>query len=338
GGAAGPLRHDLQVHGALRVPRHGAPAPAGGVAGHPARTRPRGSGARAAGRGGRRRRTRPGRGGSAGSGHGARGPAAGGFRVSPGNPSPVRVQKYISQAGVASRRQAEVMLGEGRIAINGVRVTSPGARVLPGSDTVSVDGRIVQPAPRRWVVFHKPAGVLCTRTDPHGGETIYDLLPGWAGGLRYVGRLDRDTSGLLLLTNDGDLASRIAHPSGRVEREYLAGVAGKVTAGSLRRLRRGVMLEDGPARPKRVRRVELDDGEWGVRLVLAEGRKREVRRMLKAVGHPVRTLVRTRFGPFRLGGLPPGGWRPARTSELDTVRSAVMPSGRRAQRSGTVRA
>ena len=251
-----------------------------------------------------------------------------------GDRSPVRVQKYISQAGVASRRQAEVMLGAGRIEINGEKVTSPGVRVVPGRDTVSVDGRVVRPAPRRWVVFHKPAGVLCTRTDPHGGETVYDLLPEWAGGLRYVGRLDRDTSGLLLLTNEGDLAERLAHPSGRVEREYLAGVVGKITAGALRRLRRGVDLEDGPARPKRVRRIELGEGEWGVTLVLTEGRKREVRRMLKAVGHPVRTLVRTRFGPFRLGGLEPGGWRPARPSELEAARSAVSPSGRRARRPG----
>ena len=257
------------------------------------------------------------------------------------NRTPVRVQKYISQAGLASRRQAEVMLGQGRIAINGERVTSPGARVVPGTDTVSLDGRIVRPAPLRWVVFHKPAGVLCTRTDPRGGETIYDLLPEWAGGLRYVGRLDRDTSGLLLLTNEGDLAAALAHPSGRIEREYQAGVAGKITAGALRRLKRGVDLEDGPARPKRVRRVELDEDEWGVTLVLTEGRKREVRRMLKAVGHPVRTLVRTRFGPFRLGNLKPGAWRPAHSSEMDAARVAANPSrprrGRHAARRNVTR-
>ena len=248
--------------------------------------------------------------------------------------TPVRVQKYISQAGLASRRQAEAMLGEGRIAINGVPVTRPGVRVVPGSDTVSLDGRVVQPAERRWIVFHKPVGVLCTRTDPHGGDTIYDLLPDWAGGLRYVGRLDLDTSGLLLLTNDGDLAAKLVHPSGRVERQYVAGVAGKVTAGALRRLKRGVELEDGPARPKRVRRVDLGEDTWGVTLVLTEGRKREVRRMLRAVGHPVRTLVRTRFGPFRLGGLKPGHWRPARPSELNAARSALTRSSRDSRRPG----
>jgi len=255
--------------------------------------------------------------------------------VSAADRTPVRVQKYISQAGLASRRQAEVMLGQGRIAINGERVTSPGARVVPGTDTVSLDGRIVRPAPLRWVVFHKPAGVLCTRADPHGGKTIYHLLPEWAGGLRYVGRLDRDTSGLLILTNEGDLAAALAHPSGRVEREYQAGVAGKITARALRRLRRGVDLEDGPARPNRVRRVELGENEWRVTLVITEGRKREVRRMLKAVGHPVRTLVRTRFGPFRLGSLKPGGWRPAHPSELDAARAAANPSRRVGRRRGS---
>lgn len=252
--------------------------------------------------------------------------------MSTGNRTPVRVQKYISRAGAASRRQAEVMLGQGRIAINGKQVTRPGARVVPGTDTVSLDGRVVRPAPRRWVVFHKPTGVLCTRTDPHGGRTIYDLLPEWAGGLRYVGRLDRDTSGLLLLTNDGDLAAALAHPSGRIEREYQAVVAGKITAGALRRLRRGVDLEDGPVRPKRVRRVGLGEDAWGVTLVITEGRKREVRRMLKAVGHPVRKLVRTRFGPFRLGSLKPGGWRPAHPSELDAARAAAKPSRRSGRR------
>lgn len=249
--------------------------------------------------------------------------------MSPGDTTPMRVQKYMSQAGVASRRQAEAMVGEGRVAINGVPVTSPGARVIPGTDTVSLDGRVVRPAARRWLVLHKPVGVLCTRTDPHGGDTVYDLLPDRAGGLRYVGRLDRDTAGLLLLTNEGDLAAKLAHPSGRIEREYLAGVAGRVTAASLRRLRRGVELEDGPARPKRIRRVELGEDEWGVRLVLTEGRKREVRRMLKAVGHPVRTLVRTRFGPFRLGTLKPGDWRPAYPSELRAARAAMDPSSQR---------
>ena len=241
---------------------------------------------------------------------------------------PVRVQKYLSQAGAASRRQAEVMMREGRIAINGTTVTEMGVRVTPGVDTVSLDGRVVVPAPRRWIVFHKPTGVLCTRTDPHGGDTIYGLLPDWAEGLRYVGRLDRDTSGLLLLTNEGDLAAALTHPGARIEREYLARVAGQVTARSVKALKSGVQLEDGFARPKRVRKVHGDEDESGLTLVLTEGRKREVRRLLKAVGHPARALVRTRFGPFRLGGLKPGQWRPARADELREARSLTAARGR----------
>ena len=248
----------------------------------------------------------------------------------------MRVQKYLSQAGAASRRQAEVMIGEGRIAINGERVTGMGVRVTPGVDAVSLDGVVVEQAPRRWVVFHKPAGVLCTRTDPHGGRTIYSVLPAWARGLRYVGRLDRDTSGLLLMTNEGDLAAALTHPRGRVEREYLAQVVGDVTARSLRALKAGVELEDGLARPKRVRRVSLGYDEWGVTLVLTEGRKREVRRLLKAIGHPVRALARTRFGPFRLGSLKSGGWRPARAAELNEARALVAPRGEK-QRRGPAR-
>lgn len=259
--------------------------------------------------------------------------AAGAAKRGGGTPagSPVRLQKYVSQAGVASRRQAERLMRQGRIHVNGHPATEMGVRVEPGRDIVTLDGRVVERARRNWVVFHKPSGVLCTRADPHGGRTIYDVLPGWATGLRYVGRLDRDTSGLLLLTNDGDLAAALAHPSGRVEREYVARVAGPVTARDLRALKRGVELEDGLARPRRVRRVPLSDDGSGVVLVLAEGRKREVRRLMKAVGHPVRALVRTRFGPFRLGGLEPGRWRPALPEELERARSIAV-GGRRDRR------
>ena len=152
-----------------------------------------------------------------------------------------------------------------------------GIKVTPGRDTVSLDGRVVEPARRSWIVFHKPTGVLCTRTDPHGGETVYDLLPDWAGGLRYVGRLDRDTSGLLLLTNDGDMAAALAHPSGQVEREYLARVTGPVTArGSPGSEAAASSSRMDFARPRRVRRGRrsCDDGEWGVTvLVMTEGTK-----------------------------------------------------------------
>ena len=188
----------------------------------------------------------------------------------------------------------------------------------------------MRPRPRRWIVFHKPKGVLCTRLDPHGGETIYDVLPPRVRELHYVGRLDRDTSGLMLLTNDGDLAAALAHPRNRVEREYFVQVNGPITARVLRALKQGAELEDGFARPKRVRRVKLAPKQQALSVVMTEGRKREVRRLLRAVGYPGVALSRVRFGPFLLAGLRPGGWRPARTAELRAARALVAPRGRRA--------
>ncbi len=177
----------------------------------------------------------------------------------------MRVQKYISRAGAASRRQAEVLMRDGRITVNGVPVTVMGTLVTPGVDTVMLDGRVVEVAPRRWLVFHKPRGVLCTRGDPHGGETIYALRPNSARSLRYVGRLDRDTSGLLLLTNDGDMGFALAHPSGGVEM-----VAGQITAPGAavaeawhRAGRRLCAAQVGPQGPIRRRGLGCEAGPGG---------------------------------------------------------------------------
>ena len=242
-------------------------------------------------------------------------------------PEPMRVQKYVSRSGVASRRQAEALMREGRILVNGVPVTAMGSVMIPGVDTVTLDGTVVRPAARRWVVLHKPTGVLCTRADPHGGETIYDGLPDWAASLRYVGRLDRETSGVLLMTNDGDLGAALAHPSSRVEREYVARVAGQVTARALRSLRRGVELEDGFVRPRLVRKVRVGEEDWGLRLIIMEGRKREVRRLRasgRGVGaHAFRSLSARQAGARRLEArtLPGtgGGTRPGEAAQSWTI-------------------
>ena len=211
---------------------------------------------------------------------------------------------------------------EGRVRVNGTVVTTLGARVYPDQDVVEVDGQQVQAGPARWIVFHKPKGTLTTRSDPHGGRTVYDLLPAELSTLRYVGRLDRDTEGLLLLANEGELVHRLLHPSSGVEREYHAGVAGPLSADALRRLTLGVELEDGPARVLRARALEEEPYGGVVALVLARGRKREVRRLLGAIGHQVRWLRRVRFGPIRLGDLPPGDWRQLTTVELEALRAA----------------
>ncbi len=235
----------------------------------------------------------------------------------------VRIQKLLSGAGIASRRAAEELMAQGRVRVNGVTVTTPGVRVDPDHDVVEVDGRRVGTAQRRWILLHKPTDTLTTRSDPHGGATVYGLLPPELRALRYVGRLDRHTEGLLLLTNEGDLAHRLQHPSSEVEREYHAGVAGRPGPDALRSLTLGVELEDGPARALRARLLPEEADGGVLSLVLAEGRKREMRRLLDAVGHPVRWLRRVRFGPIRLGELPRGQWRDLEASEVDALRDAA---------------
>lgn len=233
----------------------------------------------------------------------------------------VRIQKLLSRAGVASRREAEALMLQGRVRVNGRVVTTLGTRVDPARDTVELDGRRVAAERLRWVAFNKPPGLLTTRDDPQDRPTVYERLPDELSTLGYVGRLDRDTEGLLLLSNDGDVVHRLLHPSSEVERAYEAEVEGEPDERVLRRLTAGVELEDGPARAIRAERLPRRGGRSVVVLVLTEGRKREVRRMLAAVGHPVVRLVRVRFGPIELGDLPPGGWRELEPDEVRALRA-----------------
>jgi 23S rRNA pseudouridine2605 synthase len=216
------------------------------------------------------------------------------------------------------------MMVAGRVSVNGEVVMELGLRVDPDADVVAVDGEPIGAAQKRWILFHKPPGVLTTRSDPHGGKTIYDVLSADLQGLRYVGRLDRDAEGLLLLTNDGELANRLAHPSGGVEREYWLEVAGRVSRAAINQLTAGVELEDGLARAARARLIHGSDVSSRLTLVLTEGRKREVRRMLSAVGHPVMRLRRERFGVVSLGDLKRGTWRDLSGDEV----RALSVSGR----------
>ncbi len=233
----------------------------------------------------------------------------------------IRLQKYLSMTGRSSRREAERMLLDGRIRVNGAVVTELGTRVDPERDVVEVDGVAAELAEVRWVAFHKPPGLLTTRSDPHGGATIYDILPESERSLKYVGRLDRDSEGLLLLSNDGDVIHALLHPSQGVEREYVATVTRVPSPETLARLRAGVELADGLARAKRAELVGREGRDGVVRLVLTEGRKREVRRLFDAVGHSVRRLVRVRLGPVRLGTLPRGGLRPLTDDEISLLRA-----------------
>ena len=237
------------------------------------------------------------------------------------SPEGERLQKVLAAAGYGSRRACEELIAEGRVTVDG-EVAVLGRRVDPETARVEVDG---VPAPVRpglvYYLLNKPRGVVATASDPHGRPTVVGLVPP-EPRVFPVGRLDADTEGLLLLTNDGDLAHRLAHPSYGIEKEYLAEVEGRPSAGALRRLRTGVDLDDGRTAPARASLVQ----ERGVRLVIHEGRNRQVRRMCEAVGHPVRRLVRVRIGPLADRDLPPGRYRPLAPDEVRALWAAVATS------------
>jgi 23S rRNA pseudouridine2605 synthase len=235
----------------------------------------------------------------------------------------VRLQKFLSNAGVASRRKAEALILAGRVTVNGAPVSELGVRVDPEHDRVAVDDRVIPTAAPLWIALHKPAGYLTSRGDPRGRPTIYELLPSIYRGLFYVGRLDFETEGLVLLTNDGDRAQRLQHPRYGVRRVYDVTVTGPVTAGQLAQLLAGVELQDGPARVLEADLLGRSARATTLRVTLAEGRKREVRRLFSALGHEVQSLRRIRFGPIGLDTLKPGAWRVLSADEMAALESDV---------------
>lgn len=230
-----------------------------------------------------------------------------------------RLQKVLAHAGVASRRRAEEMIVEGRVQVNGEVVRQLGTKVNPRRDVIQVDGRpLGKPERPMYILVNKPRGVLSAARDSRGRKTIVDLVPA-RSRLYPVGRLDLDSEGLMLLTNDGALALRLAHPRYEHEKEYRVLVAGVPDEAALARLRGGVGLEGGWTRPAQVE-VEKSDGNTWLRMVLREGRKRQIRRMVEKVGYEVLRLIRVRMGPLRLGDLPPGACRPLTREELAAIR------------------
>lgn len=241
-----------------------------------------------------------------------------------------RVQKILAQAGVASRRASEELIAQGRVAVDG-RVVSLGDKVDPGQQVVTVDGERVPTDPSlAYLLLNKPKGVVTTLSDPEGRPTVSDFVPA-PPRVYPVGRLDVDTEGLLLLTNDGELAHRLTHPSYEVSKTYVAQVQGHLRRRSRRQLLEGVELEDGLASARSVRELGETGNESLVELVITEGRKREVRRMLREVGLPAQRLARVAMGPLKLGETKPGKFRPLTSAEVRDLYRAVGLGGPGAQ-------
>jgi 23S rRNA pseudouridine2605 synthase len=234
--------------------------------------------------------------------------------------APVRLNRLLAQAGVASRRAADRLIAEGRVTVDGA-VALPGTQVAPGQ-AVLVDGRPIAAEAVVHLMLNKPPGYVTTARDPQGRPTVLDLVDR-TERVMPVGRLDRDTSGLLLLTNDGELAQLLAHPSHGVPKTYRAVVRGLPGPAALRRLERGVELPDGRTRPAQARVLRTRSGGAELELVLKEGRNRQVRRMCAAVGHPVIALERTGYGPLGLGRLQVGGCRELTAREVALLRAAA---------------
>jgi len=239
-------------------------------------------------------------------------------------PGGVRLQKVLAEAGVGSRRYCEELIGAGRVEVDGQTVRRFGARVDPEHQVIRVDGKRIPARPGLvYLAFNKPPQVLTAMSDSRGRKTVADFLPDRSERLFHIGRLDYDTEGLMLLTNDGELAHRLAHPSFEVAKTYLAEVTGPVPKDLGRRLQAGIELDDGVATADRFRVIDRSGNRALVEITLHEGRKHIVRRMLAATGHPVSRLVRTEVGPIRLGTLKPGASRELTTREIGELYAAV---------------
>jgi 23S rRNA pseudouridine2605 synthase len=244
-----------------------------------------------------------------------------------------RLNRFLARSGVASRRRADELISAGSVLVNGERPPPSGVLIDPEKDTITVDGRVVKQRTRhRYLILNKPLGVITTAKDEASRTTVLDAIGDEGlGGHRLfpVGRLDADTTGLLLLTDDGELAFRLTHPRYKVAKEYTAVVAGNLGPADVESLRQGVDLDDGKTAPAEVDLVRFDPapssggGRTEVRIVIREGRHRQVRRMLHAVGHKVQSLQRTAFGPLKLGRLKTGDWRVLGDAEIEALQRAV---------------
>ncbi len=228
----------------------------------------------------------------------------------------MRLQKYVAACGVSSRREAEALIAQGRLKVNGLVVERQGFMVDPEQDSVSLDGKELKPMAFQTIAFHKPANCLCSRSDPRGRPTVFEFLPKEVAHLNYVGRLDFDTTGLLLLTSDGELGRRLTLPEFGIRRVYTAHVEGRISDDALKKMERGVELEGERLTARRAVRKRQTETASIVEVTLTEGRNREVKRLVEAVGHRVFRLERIRFAEIALSDLPRGMWRQLSREEL----------------------
>jgi len=242
-----------------------------------------------------------------------------------------RLQKVLAEAGVASRRKSEEMIRAGRVEVNGQIVRDMGVKVDPKQDAIKVDGRPIRQEKKVYVLFNKPKGVITSASDPEGRKTVASFFTNIRERIYPVGRLDYDTEGLLLLTNDGEFAHLLTHPKHHVPRTYLATVKGVPHGTKLDKLRSGIELEDGMTSPAEAEYydIDLDKNEAIIQVTIYEGRNRQVRRMFEAIGHPVQKLKRIKFGPILLAGLPRGKYRHLTAEEIKELRAAALEAGKR---------
>jgi len=235
----------------------------------------------------------------------------------------IRLQKWLSMAGVASRRKAEELIRQGRVSLNGVQVTELGTTANPQTDLVELDGKIVEIAHEKiYIMLHKPEGVVTTVTDPFGRATVMDFVPP-GKGLYPVGRLDYDTAGLLLMTNDGEWAQKLTHPKYEISKTYIAVVKGIPSAESLRKFRQGVQIDGKKTAPAEIKLLKHNKGAANSKVIITirEGRNRQVRKMCEIIGHKVLNLKRIEVGGLQLGDLAKGMWRPLSPKELRSLAS-----------------
>jgi 23S rRNA pseudouridine2605 synthase len=237
-----------------------------------------------------------------------------------------RLQKILSEMGIASRRKAEELIAEGRITVNG-RIATIGMKADPAKDHIKVGGKLlIKPEPKVYLIFNKPKQVVTSLRDPEGRLTVKDFLRGIKYKIFPVGRLDYDSEGLLLLTNDGDFAHAVLHPSGKIQKTYLVKVKGTPEDAGVERLRRGVKLEDGVTAPAKIKKMRLTENNSWFEMTIHEGRKRQIRRMFETIGHPVLKLKRTRINGIELGDLKSGGYRYLTPEEMSKMKKEILIS------------